>query len=73
MFNVSIYYEDNPRPFKYEGISQIGYWSSGYNVIQENKILTHGFTPKFDYVLYSDTSCITISSKGLRCIEIVKA
>lgn len=73
MFKITIYYEDNPIPFEYDGVNKIGYWSAtGFITKQGDEILSHHFYPKYDLVLYSNTFCVTVASKNIRCIEIAK-
>ena len=56
-----------------EGVKEVKYYHSGSLVqVKEDEILTHSFSTNHDLTLFADKACYSISSEGLRAIEIMK-
>lgn len=70
LYNVTVYYEDGSQ-FNFDKVNRIGFYHEGqYIELTDDKIKNHAFDLHRPYYLYSETGCVTISDKQLRCIEI---
>lgn len=72
MYSAIIHYEDG-TVLNFSNINKVGYWSAGgFITLKDAEIINHPFSLNNDYILFSETSCASISRQGLRCIDISK-